>query len=251
MRRLPLCVLGSRSNQFSFNFANVGIDAGGAALDSPQNVLAEFEDDISTAKELAVCEKDPELKNLMTSAHSSFMALGYNIPSVLEKQLALKSLGNSLDSREVEAGASKIGTCRLTLLKILVLCAYEEDVMLTKYIFGKRANENTEIEEAVGVAQASVPIFNSVLTSLTINSLPQEIEDEVLDMVCIASVDSDDMGLARRALGTANAAKKKQGKTIMAHFVASKVGKHLLKEFGDRFAAMAKDTVQRDGLTSI
>ena len=98
-----------------------------------------------------------------------------------------------------------------------------------------------EIEEAVGVAQASVPIFNSVLTSLTINSLPQEIEDEVLDMVRIASADfDDDMGLARRALDTANAAKKKQGKTIMAHFVASKIGKHLLKDFGNggRFASI-------------
>ena len=52
-------------------------------------------DDLSTAKELAACEKDPELKNLMTSAHSSFMALGYNIPSVLEKQFALKSLEKS------------------------------------------------------------------------------------------------------------------------------------------------------------
>ena len=74
----------------------------------------------------------------------------------------------------------------------------------------------------------SVLIFNSVFPSLTINSLPQEIEDEVLDMVRIASADFDDMGLARRALDTANAAKKKQSKTIMAHFVASKVGKHLL-----------------------
>ena len=113
--------------------------------------------------------------------------------------------------------------------------------MLTKYIFGNRANENIEIEEAVGVAQASVPISNSVLASLTINSLPQEIEDEVLDMVCIASADFDDhMGLARRALDTANAAKKKQGKTIMAHFVASKIGKHLLKDFGNggRFASI-------------
>ena len=101
--------------------------------------------------------------------------------------------------------------------------------MLTKYMFGKRANECAEIEEAVGVAKASVPIFNSVLTTLTINSLPQEIEDEVLDMVRIASADfDDDMGLARRALDTANAAKKKQGKSIMAHFVASKVGKHQL-----------------------
>ena len=149
----------------------------------------------------------------------------------------------------MEEGASKIGTCRLVVQKILVSCAYV--VMLTKYIFGKRANENIEIEQAFGVAQASVHIFNSVLTSLTINSLPQEIEDEVLDMVRIASADfDDDMGLARRALDTANAAKKKQGKTIMAHFVASKVGKHLLKEFGDRFESMAKDTVQRDEYAS-
>ena len=80
-------------------------------------------DDISTAKELAVCEKDPELKNLMTSACSSFMTLGYNIPSVLEKQFALKSLEKSLDSREVEEGASKIGTCRFVVQKILVSCA--------------------------------------------------------------------------------------------------------------------------------
>ena len=100
--------------------------------------------------------------------------------------------------------------------------------------------------------KVSIPIFKTVLTSLKNKqiSLPEEIEDEVLDMVRIASADFDDMGLARRALDTANAAKKKQGKTIMAHFVASKVGKHLLKEFGDRFESMAKDTVQRDEYAS-
>ena len=182
----------------------------------------------------------------MTSARSSFMALGYNIPSVLEKQFALKSLEKSLDSREVEEGASKIGTCRFVVQKILVSCAYV--VMLTKYIFGKRANENTEIEEAVGVAQVSVPISNSVLTSLTINSLPQEIEDEVLDMVRIATAEFGDMTLARRALDNVyNTTRKKQTKTIMAAFMGSKVGKHLTREYGDRIESMTRDTVQRDG----
>ena len=102
--------------------------------------------------------------------------------------------------------------------------------MLTKYVFGKKANE-IEIEDAVSCTKVSIPIFKTVLTSLKNKniSLPDEIEDEVLDMVRIASADfDDDMGLARRALDTANAAKKKQGKTIMTHFVASKVGKHHL-----------------------
>ena len=122
----------------------------------------------------------------------------------------------SLDSREVEEGASKIGTWKFGVQKDLQACAYEEVALLTKYIFGKRANENTEIGEAVGVAQASLPIFNTVLTlltgSLTINSLRKEIEDEVHEMVRIARADFDDMGKARKAVDSANAAKNKQAK---------------------------------------
>ena len=51
-----------RSQIFGSESANVGIDAGGAALDSPQNVLVEFEVDISIAKELAASEMSLEEK---------------------------------------------------------------------------------------------------------------------------------------------------------------------------------------------
>ena len=169
----------------------------------------------------------------------------------LGKTVCIEGLGTNLDDREMESGASKIGTWRFAVQKDLFSCVYDEVVVLTKYIFGEKANEVIEIEEAVSVAQVSIPIFKSVLTSLKNKSVPDEIEDEVLDMVRIATADFNDMNLARRALDTvANTAKKKQGKTIMAHFVASKVGKHLLKEFGDRFESMAKDTVQRDEYAS-
>ena len=94
----------------------------GTHPDTPRNLgraIKVWQDDILTAKELAACEKEPDLKKTveqlviaigrgilvlkafikkaprlseMTSARSSFIALGYNMPAVLEKQFALKSL---------------------------------------------------------------------------------------------------------------------------------------------------------------
>ena len=79
-------------------------------------------------------------------------------------------------------------------------------------------------------------------------SLLEEIEDEVLDMVRIATADFGDMTLARRALdNVSNTTRKKQTETIMAAFMGSKVGKHLTREYGDRIESMTRDTVQRDG----
>ena len=121
--------------------------------------------------------------------------------------------------------------------------------MLTKYIFGKKANE-IEIEDAVSGTIASIPIFKTVLNSLKSKSisLPEETEEEVLDVVRIATSDFSDTTLARRALDKVhNTTKKRQTKTIMAAFMGSKVGKHLTREYGDRIESMTKDFVQRDG----
>ena len=107
-----------------------------------------------------------------------------------------------------------------------------------------------EIEDAVSGTIASIPIFKTVLNSLKSKSIsvPEETEEEVLDVVRIATSDFSDMLLSRRALDNVyNTTKKKQTKTIMAAFMGSKVGKHLTREYGDRIESMTKDFVQRDG----
>ena len=107
-----------------------------------------------------------------------------------------------------------------------------------------------EIEDAVSGTKESIPIFKSVLTSLKSKqiSLAEETEEEVLDVVRIATSDFGDVPLARRALDKVhNTTKKKQTKTIMAAFMGSKVDKHLTREYGDRIESMTKDFVQRDG----
>ena len=78
-------------------------------------------------------------------------------------------------------------------------------------------------------------------------SVSEENEEEVLDVVRIATSDFSDMPLSRRALDNVyNTTKRKQTKTIMAAFMGSKVGKHLTREYGDRIESMTKDFVQRD-----
>ena len=106
-----------------------------------------------------------------------------------------------------------------------------------------------EIEDAVSCTISSIGIFKTVLNSLKSKSiLFNETEEEVLDVVRIATSDFSDTTLARRALDKVhNTTKKKQTKTIMAAFMGSKVGKHLTREYGDRIESMTKDFVQRDG----
>ena len=106
-----------------------------------------------------------------------------------------------------------------------------------------------EIEDAVSCTISSIGIFKTVLDSLGKNRFFfSETEEEVLDVVRIATGDFSDMTLSRRALDNVyNTTKKKQTKTIMAAFMGSKVGKHLTREYGDRIESMTRDHVQRDG----
>ena len=161
----------------------------------------------------------------------------------------MKTLEKFLDGAEIESAATKIGTWKFASHKDLTSCIYEEIVQLTKYIFTKKANEMIEIEDAVSGTIASIPIFKTVLNSLKSKStLVEETEEEVLDVVRIATSDVGDVPLARRALDKVhNTTKKKQTKTIMAAFMGSKVGKHLTREYGDRIESMTRDTVHSDG----
>ena len=120
------------SQMFGSVSANVGIDAGGAALDSPQNVLAEFED----VPVLPLCCPrdvfDPEDRRMRPSHDGSWLCFRCRLDWQVSHQLLQMVLPHRCSCREhghstmvvdLKAGHSEwhcvVGNTRQTLMFVI------------------------------------------------------------------------------------------------------------------------------------